>query len=119
MLGVIIETILIVTVTILEIVSFWDEIISTLQSIIEKIEKMVSGILYGTKLFVQKVKGIIHRISKHYSYDETEDQWYETVRDGVISRNDIPGEILDRVRYSEDEEDITDEFQEELKNCYS
>lgn len=112
-----IATLLIMSAVILEIVSFWDEIIAGVQRSIEAVKKMVSGIVYGTRVFIKKVKGIVHRISRHYSYEEDKDQWYMTTREVVVEHDDVPEDIYQCNDYRVGNEvDISDEMKLELNN---
>lgn len=112
-----IATILIMSAVVLEIVSFWDEIISGVQKAIEAVKKMVQGIVYGTKVFIKKVKGFVHRISKHYSYEEDKDQWFLTTREEAIVNDEVPEDISQNIEYRRGNEvDISDELKLELNN---
>lgn len=112
-----IATLLILSAVVCEIVSFWDEIISGVQKAIEAVKKMVRGIVYGTKVFVKKVKGVVRRISRHYSYEEDKDQWFMTTREESIVHDDVPEEIAQSSEYRKGNEvDISDELKLELNN---
>lgn len=52
------------------IVAYWNNIIDWLKRAITKVKDLIKGVVYGTKVFIQKTKEGIKEISKHYSQDE-------------------------------------------------
>lgn len=93
---------------------FWEEIVEWLKICVEKIKKIVAGIWYGVKVFLSKVGENVSQISRHYSKEG--DQWYVTQETRKISQNDVPMDILDKMRRSRAAEtDITDEIEEKLE----
>lgn len=112
-----VTTLLIMSAVVSEIVSFWDEIIAGVQRSIEAVKKIVSGIVYGTRVFVKKVKGIVHRISRHYSYEEDKDQWFMTTQEVSVEHDEVPEDISQSNDFrTGNEVDISDEMKLELSN---
>lgn len=112
-----ITTALIAGAVILTVITFWDEIIDGLKRALAEVMRIVRGILYGTKVLLQKVDGILTRLSKHYSYEKSEDQWYETTKECRVSANDVPPEIRAKVDNSYGNAvDITKDVELQLQN---
>ena len=90
---------------------FWNDIVSWLKRAINKVGEIVSGIVYGAKVFIKKISDGIKEISKHYSKQGT--VWQETIVTKIISENDVPREILQHAEFQK-ELDITDELEQQL-----
>lgn len=91
---------------------YWQQIVSWLDQCIKTVKKIVEGVVYGFKVFVQKTGEAIKEISKHYSKDG--DQWTLTTQTKLISQDEVPEEILAKAYYNR-ETDITDEVEEQLE----
>lgn len=98
-----IEIALILASAVLALAEFWEETVNFLKDTIQKAKKIIDGILYGTKVFVQKMGSAIQEIAHHYS--KKGNQWQETVYTRTISPSEVPPEILDKAKRAE------------LKNC--
>lgn len=106
---------LIATVFVAEIVSFWDEIISGLQRIVETVKTVIRGIFAGVKAFVEKVSGALREVTKSYSYVKSEDQWYMEQRSIPIRSTEVPEEIKSQL-YNSNIVDITDQLELEMES---
>ena len=91
--------------------AFWDDLVNFLKKAIEKVRKVVSGIVYGCKVFVQKFREGVKEISRHYS--KVDEHWQETVVTKTIEESEVPKDILERAK-SGREIDITDELEMKL-----
>lgn len=107
-----IEISLIVGAGLLFLATFWDEIVEWLQKAVSAVKKAIRGILYGTKVFINKTKEGIREIARWYAKNGT--QWEETTQTRVVSEYDVPEEIRRRAEY-EDEVDISNQIEEKLK----
>ena len=91
---------------------FWKDIVTWLQKAINKVQEVIKKTVYGTKVFVQKLREASKEISKHYVKQGT--KWQETVVERKIAYNELPQDIQAKVQYSEMECDITDELKVQL-----
>lgn len=106
---------LIATVVVAEVVSFWDEIITGLQRIVETVKTVIRGLFAGVKAFVEKVAGALREVTKSYSYVKSENQWYMEQRSIPIQSTDVPEEIKSRL-YNNNMVDITDQLELEMES---
>lgn len=74
------------------LVSFWDEIVSWLKSMTDKVKKIVSGVVYGVKVFAKHAKNAFTEIAKYYV--KSGNEWEENIVQRKISVNEVPGDIL-------------------------
>lgn len=95
------------------IAKYWNNIIDWLKRAITKVQSLIKGIVYGTKVFIQKTKEGIKEISKHYSQDEN-GRWKETLVSREIPASEVPEEILKKAKYMNEMLDITDELELQL-----
>jgi len=93
---------------------FWNNLVEFLKKSFKEIQKMVSGIVYGAKVFLRKTKEGIEEISKYY--EKENGQWNEYIKKRPVPENQVPPEILERAKKNE-EVDITDEVELKLKNA--
>lgn len=96
------------------IAAFWKDLVKFLQKAIEKVQQVVSGILYGTKVFIKKMSEAVKEISRHYS--KVDGHWQETIVTKTISESEVPEDILKRAGY-DTELDITDELEMQLESA--
>ena len=95
------------------IVAYWNNIIDWLKRAITKVQSLVNHVVYGTKVFIQKINEGIKEISKHYSQDEY-GRWKETVVTREIPASEVPEEIRKKAKYMNELVDITDELELQL-----
>lgn len=91
--------------------AYINEVVSWLKRAINKIRTVVSGLVYGCKVFVKKISEGVKEISKHYSKEGT--IWTETIASRTISESEVPDEILQKATRGK-EYDITDMIEREL-----
>ena len=89
--------------------TFWKKIVDWLKRIYKKLESLVKGLLYGTRVFFKKMGEAVAEITKNYSKVGT--KWQETIVDRKASLSDIPEEYQNKLS-----ENIEQEFTEELEN---
>lgn len=94
------------------LVSFWNSLIDWLKRAVRKVSTIISGTIYGTKVFVKKVGSMIQEISKHYS-KKTNKQWVEHITTREVPPSQVPQEILNKAKIVI-ETDITSQLQMEL-----
>ncbi len=105
-----IEIALILAATVVALSEFWEDIVNFLKETAKKVKRAISGILYGTKVFVQKMGSVIQEIAHHYS--KVGNQWQETVYSRNLNPNQVPPDILERAKREEKKNraaDITNE----------
>ncbi len=96
------------------VAAFWNDIVSFLKKATKKVSELVSGVVYGCKVFLQKVKEGAKEISRHYS--KVDQHWEETTVTRVVSESEVPREILERADAYR-ELDITDELEMQLASA--
>lgn len=94
--------------------TFWKDVLNFLQKAIRKVQQVVSGVLYGSKVLLRKLSDGFKEISKHYS--KLDDVWQETIITRTVSAKDVPAEIRKRADYRV-ELDITDELEMQLQSA--
>lgn len=82
------------------VAAFWRDLVTFLQKAINKVNQIVSGILYGSKVFVKKIQEGIKEISRHYS--KVDGHWQETIITKTVSESEVPDDILKRAGYNTD-----------------
>ena len=95
------------------VAAFWKDLVDFLKTAVQKVQQMVTGVVYGFKVFVKKLYEGVKEISRHYS--KVGQHWQETTITRMVSESEVPAEILERARASE-ELDITDELELQLQN---
>ena len=96
------------------VAAFWNDIVKFLKKAVEKVRRLVEGVVYGCKVFVKKMRGGVKETSRHYS--KVDQHWEETTVTKAISESEVPPEILERARANE-ELDITDELEMQLESA--
>lgn len=96
------------------VAAFWNDLVTFLKKAVQKVQQVVAGIVYGARVFIQKMREGIKEISRHYS--KVEGHWQETTVTRTVSESEVPKEILQRANHS-NELDITDELEMQLKNA--
>ncbi|MCI3923531.1 hypothetical protein MO973_25215 [Paenibacillus sp. TRM 82003] len=94
------------------IARFWNDIIGWLKRGIEKVKTMIRTAVYGTKVFVRKMREAVQEISKHYAKDR-DNRWNETVVTREVSESEVPPEIRAMAQRGR-ETDITDQLAMQL-----
>ena len=94
------------------IATFWNDILDFLKKAARKVKEVVKGFLYGSKVFLKKMREGVKEITKHYS--KVNDRWEETIVSRTVPASEIPEEILQKARMNE-EYDITDELEMQLE----
>lgn len=93
--------------------TYWNNIIDWLKRAIKKVQSVINHVVYGTKVFIQKIKEGIKEISKHYSQDEY-GRWKETIVTREIPASEVPEEIRKKAKYYNEQVDITNELELQL-----
>ena len=92
---------------------YWNSIIGWLKRAINKVKEIIGAVVYGTKVFIKKMKEAIKEISKHYSQDEI-GRWKETIVTREIPESEVPPEIRAKAMQMNNEVDITEELELQL-----
>lgn len=97
--------------------AFWNDLVAFLKKAIEKVQEVVAGIVYGTKVFLRKIGEAFKEVSRHYS--KVDDHWQETIVTREIPANKVPDEILARANALSNgqELDISDELEMQLESA--
>lgn len=96
------------------VAAFWKDLVNFLRKAVQKVQQVISGIVYGCRVFVKKIHEGVKEISRHYS--KVDQHWEETTVTRVVSESEVPSEILERARANE-ELDITDELEMQLESA--
>ncbi len=98
------------------VIKFWNNIISYLKKVIEKITMAIKAAVLWTRVCLRKTSDGIIQITRSYSENTETKKWKETVVRRVIDENEIPKEIRSRLTMDE-EFDITDELELKLQGA--
>lgn len=88
---------------------FWNSILDWIKRAIPKVKEIVQGVLYGTNIFICKIKEAAKEIQKHYSKVGT--KWQETIVEKNVAYNELPEEIRQKVTRNNVEVDMTQELE--------
>jgi hypothetical protein len=92
---------------------FWDSMTNWIRYAVSKVQQLIKKAIIGFTVFVQKVRGLVKEISKHYSQNKN-GRWEQTIVTREIDESEIPEEILAKVKRTTAEVDITHELQLQL-----
>lgn len=95
------------------VIAFWNDVLSWLKRVTEKVKTVVKGVLQGTCIFLKKMKEAAKEISKNYAKVGT--KWQETIVEKTISYNEIPEEYRNRIQVDNLEYDYTKELQLQMQ----
>lgn len=93
------------------VAAFWNDFVNFLKKAAERVQQLVGGVVYGFRVFVQKLQEGVKEISRHYS--KVEQHWEETTVTRRVSESEVPPEILARANANM-ELDITEEMEMQL-----
>ncbi len=96
---------------------FWQDIVKWIQKAVNKIKQVLGIEPAGVKTFVTKTVDGFKNKSKYYVQQKVTKEWEEVVYTKQVSENDIPADILAKVRVSAIEEEVS--TTEELKLAIS
>ncbi len=96
------------------VATFWNDLVSFLKKAAQKVSEIVSGVVYGCKVFLRKVREGAKEISRHYS--KVDQHWEETTITRVVPESEVPPEILERAS-TNSELDITEELEMQLESA--
>jgi len=97
------------------IAAFWDDIKNWLNKLVEKVKKAVKAAVIGVKVFGKAIKEGFQEIAKSYQKDN-KDKWHETTVTRTVPESEVPPEILEKAkRMNNQEVDISQELERELK----
>lgn len=87
---------------------FWKGIVGWIDKAAKKIEEVLGVDVRGVNTFIQKCSsGILKNISKHYSVNKTTGEWEEDVFTKPVLVEDVPPEILGKLRSAAFDEEIS------------
>lgn len=96
---------------------FWNDLVDFLKRAIKKVQQIVSGIVYGFKVFVKKTLEGFQEISKTYS--KKQDTWEETTTTHTVDESEVPADIVAKAEAKKGQEvDMTDEVELQLQSSY-
>ncbi|MCD2502314.1 hypothetical protein LQE93_11035 [Clostridium sp. NSJ-145] len=93
--------------------NYWNSMLAWLKRGINKVKEVIGHIVYGTKVFIKKIKEAIKEISRHYSQEEI-GRWKETIVTREIPESEVPPEIRAKALQMNQEIDITEELELQL-----
>lgn len=91
------------------VAKYWNSIKDWLIRGAKKVQEVISGVVYGVKVFAKKMREAYKEISRHYSQDK-QGQWTETIVSRSIPTSEIPADILAKAPVNK-EKDITSELE--------
>lgn len=100
--------------TVVALSVFWDDFVNFLKNTINEIKKIVTGIIYGTKVFIKNIGNAIREIARYYY--KKNDKWYEKTYTREVSPDEVPPDILKKAKQTENEVDITQQLEMQLSN---
>ena len=123
-----IGTILITALTIIGagvVVGLWSYFVSFVKESLDYVSNVVKRFIRATfagfKCFVKWAGGKLREIVKGYTHDDINGKWVITERERVIDddqiEDEIPPDILAKVRNTSKEHDVTREVELTLENC--
>ena len=86
---------------------FWNNILTWIKKVGEKLKAKIQKAVYGVKLFASKIQGKLKQLSKNYVRNGTE--WEEIVVTKEIQEEEVPDYIL--ALEEGNELDITNELE--------
>lgn len=110
-----IEIALIVAAAVVSLSEFWADMVKFLKDTVRKAKAAIKGILYGTKVFLQKMGSAVKEIARHYS--KVGSQWQETTYTRPVSASKVPPDILEAAKRAERQNgavEITQELEMQL-----
>lgn len=113
-----IDAILIIAAVVIGLSVFWSDCVNFLKDTIEQVKKTVEGILFGTKVFIQKIGEMAQEIAKHYT--KKGDVWKETTYTREVPASEVPQDIREKAKQAErinEAVDITQRLELELKGA--
>ena len=93
------------------IAKFWNEVVSWLKRVYDKIKSMIQGVLMGSTIFFKGEAA--KEISKNYAKVGT--KWQETIVEKNISASEIPEEYRNKMRRDNQEYEFSDELEHQLQ----
>ncbi len=100
------------------LVTFWQDILQWIKKAANKIKEVLGISVQGTRTFIKKCAEGFKNVSKYYSENKLTGEWEENVFTKSVSESEIPPEILNKVKTSVIEQEIstTEELQLVLTN---
>ncbi len=94
------------------VVTFWDEIKQYLKKALQKVTRIVKTAIVGVAVYAQTGSYLegIKVAYKFYSKDQ-KDRWQETVATAIVSDNEVPYSIREKLERSNEPIDISKEFE--------
>ena len=80
---------------------YWKQIVEWIKKATNKIKEVLGITIQGIRTFVEKTIDSIKNISKYYNENKVTGAWEETVYTKVVSENEIPSDILEKIRATE------------------
>lgn len=100
------------------LVAFWKNILQWIKKAANKIKEVLGIPVQGTRTFIKKCVDGFKNVSKYYSENKLTGEWEENVFTKPVPISEIPTEILNKVKTSAIEQEIstTEELQLVLTN---
>lgn len=96
---------------------FWQDIVKWIKKAANKIKEVLGVAAEGTKTFITKTTDGLKNKSKYYYKNKVTTEWEEVVYTKSVNENDVPADILAKVRNSSVDEEVS--TTEELKLAIS
>lgn len=90
---------------------YWKKLAEWLSRVANKIKELLpNSIVQGCRTFCAKVSGALKNISKNYTKNKATGEWEETVLRTSVEENEVPEEILAKIKFKQDAEEETSEM---------
>lgn len=90
---------------------YWKKLVAWLGRVAAKIKELLPGsVVEGCRTFCAKISGALKNISKNYTKNKTTGEWEETILRTSVEENEIPKELLAKVKSSQNIEVETSEM---------
>lgn len=77
---------------------YWKNIIQWIERVWQKLQERIHGTIEGVKTFIVKTKEGFKNSTKYYSRNKITEEWQETVILKPVEENEIPKDILQRMK---------------------
>ncbi|MCI3923534.1 hypothetical protein MO973_25230 [Paenibacillus sp. TRM 82003] len=94
--------------------AFWEDIKNWLRTLVKTVMKAVQAAIMGVKVFIKKAREGFEEIAKSYQLDN-KGQWHQTTVTKQVPPDQVPPEIRAKAKQINQEVDISDELEQELK----
>lgn len=96
------------------IARYWNQILSFMKKVIQKLKGKIKGILMGSAVFIKRAGDRIQNRTKHYAKDEL-GTWHEKIVTLEQKEEEVPSQYR-KYATIDDEFDLTSELENQIKS---